>query len=74
MDRERTAEDDTVKLTVEVPRPVYREAKIYALDLGIRLRSLVIAALEAYMKADRNYQRRKAGGKPVGIHRKGGRR
>ncbi len=42
----------TVKTTIELPHALYRAAKIHALDTGTNLRALVIAALEAYMKAN----------------------
>jgi hypothetical protein len=40
----------TVKTTIELPRALYRAAKIRAMDDGTNLRALVIAALGAYLK------------------------
>lgn len=41
---------DTVKTTVDLPKDLWRAAKIRAMDEGGDLRSLVIAALVAYLK------------------------
>ena len=39
-----------VKTTVELPEPLWRAAKVRAMDERTDLRSVVIAALEAYLK------------------------
>ena len=39
-----------VKTTVELPEPLWREAKIRAMDERTDFRSVVIAALEAHLK------------------------
>jgi len=41
----------TVKTTVDLPEAVWRAAKIRAMDERKDLRSVIIAALEAYLKA-----------------------
>ena len=40
----------TVKTTVELPEELWRAAKVKALDERTDFRSIVIAALEAYLK------------------------
>jgi hypothetical protein len=42
----------TVKTTVDLPEPLWRAVKIRALDERTDLRSVVIAALEAYLRTD----------------------
>ena len=42
----------TVKTTVDLPEPLWRAVKIRALDERTDLRSVVIAALEAYLHTD----------------------
>jgi hypothetical protein len=39
------------KTTLELPDPLWRAAKIRAMDERANLRAVVIAALEAYLKA-----------------------
>lgn len=41
---------DLVKTTIELPEPLWREAKIRALDERSDFRAIVMAALEAYLK------------------------
>jgi len=41
----------TVKTTIDLPQAVWRAAKIRAMDEGTDLRTVVIKALEAYLKA-----------------------
>ena len=41
----------TVKTTVDLPEGLWRAAKIRAMDGRVDLRSIVVAALEAYLKA-----------------------
>lgn len=41
----------TVKTTVDLPEALWRRAKIRAMDERADLRQVVIAALEAYLKA-----------------------
>lgn len=43
-------EEDRVKTTLWLPRPLWRKAKIRAIDDGTDLRSVVIEALERYLK------------------------
>jgi len=38
------------KTTVDLPEPLWRGAKIRAMDEGADLRSVIIRALEAYLK------------------------
>jgi N-methylhydantoinase A/oxoprolinase/acetone carboxylase beta subunit len=40
----------TVKTTVEIPEDLWRKAKVRAVDERTDLRSVVIAALDAYLK------------------------
>jgi hypothetical protein len=42
----------TVKTTVDLPEPLWRAVKIRALDERTDLRSIVIAALEAYLRTE----------------------
>lgn len=42
----------TVKTTVDLPEPLWRAVKIRALDERTDLRSVVIAALEAYLHTE----------------------
>ena len=42
----------TVKTTVDLPEPLWRAVKIRALDERTDLRSVVIAALEAYLHGE----------------------
>ncbi len=43
-------EEQRMKTTVEIPQELWREAKIRAMDEGTDFRTVVIAALEAYLK------------------------
>jgi len=43
-------EEDLVKTTVELPRLLWRKAKMRAVNDDTDLRSVVIAALEQYLK------------------------
>jgi len=43
----------TVKTTVDLPEPLWRAAKIRALDERSDLRQIIIAALETYLKIKR---------------------
>ncbi len=45
--------DEKAKLTVEIPRDLWRRAKIRAAETDTDLRSVVIAALEAFLAAKR---------------------
>ena len=42
----------TIKTTVDLPEPLWRAAKIRALDEHTDLRSVVIAALERYLRTE----------------------
>ena len=42
-----------VKTTIDLPEPLWRAAKIRAMDERRDLRAVMIAALEAYLKAKR---------------------
>lgn len=42
--------DDTVKCTVRLPRKLWREARVRALDEGTEFQIIVAKALEAYLK------------------------
>lgn len=44
-------DDRTVKTTVEPPEPLWRDAKIRAIDQGSDLPAVVIAALELYLNS-----------------------
>jgi hypothetical protein len=46
----RPSVPETVKTTVDLPRALWREAKVRAMDAHTDLRSVIIAALEAYLK------------------------
>jgi hypothetical protein len=39
-----------VKTTIDLPEPLWRAAKVRAMDERVDLRRVVIAALEAYLK------------------------
>jgi hypothetical protein len=39
------------RTTLDLPDPLWRAAKIRAMDEGANLRAVMIAALEAYLKA-----------------------
>ncbi len=49
--RRREAEERTVKTTVELPEGLWKVAKIRAMEERQDLRSVIIAALEAHLKA-----------------------
>lgn len=49
MPRPRTSEGPTVKTTVDLPEEVWRAAKIRAMDDRSDLRSVIVAALRAYL-------------------------
>lgn len=51
MPRTTEPKGSAVKMTVEVPTALWRAAKIRAIDEQADLRSVVIAALESYLKA-----------------------
>jgi hypothetical protein len=44
------AESKTVKTTIDLPEELWRKAKMRAVDERSDLRSVVIAALEGYLK------------------------
>jgi hypothetical protein len=46
----RPADERTIKTTVDLPEDLWRAAKVRAVDERTDLRSVVIAALEAYLK------------------------
>jgi hypothetical protein len=48
--RRRPEGEDSVKTTVDLPRDIWRAAKIRALDEGKDLRAVIIEALAAYLK------------------------
>lgn len=50
MPRPRTSDGPTVKTTVDLPEEVWRAAKIRAMDARTDLRSVIIAALRAYLE------------------------
>lgn len=52
-------EKELVKMTVAIPRPLWRAAKIRAVEEGRDLREVVIDSLERYLAAKRP---RKGGG------------
>lgn len=43
-------EDETVKMTVNIPKPLHKEAKIQAIIEECTLREVVIDALENYFQ------------------------
>lgn len=49
MPRPRTSTGDTVKTTVDLPEDVWRAAKIKAMDDRLDLRSVIVAALRAFL-------------------------
>lgn len=57
--RDKLTAKELVKTTLELPEALWRAAKIRALDERRDFRSVVIAALEAYLR-----QKPKAGGSP----------
>jgi len=48
----KRTDSDTVKTTVELPGELWRAAKIRAMDERADLRSVLIRALEDYLKTD----------------------
>jgi hypothetical protein len=48
----KRSDSDTVKTTVELPGELWRAAKIRAMDERADLRSVLIRALEDYLKTD----------------------
>jgi hypothetical protein len=44
--------EHTIKTTVDLPEPLWRATKIRALDERTDLRSVVIAALETYLRTE----------------------
>ena len=48
--RGKSKEGKTVKTTVDLPEDLWRSTKIRAMDDRTDLRSVMIAALEAYLK------------------------
>lgn len=42
-------DDEPVKTTMELPRALWRQAKIRAMDTGSNLNELTVAALRAYL-------------------------
>jgi len=46
----RRVGEETAKTTIDLPRDLWRAAKIRALDEGRDLRSIMIDALKAYLK------------------------
>jgi len=46
-----------VKTSLKIPKTLWREAHIRALDEGIEFQQIVAAALAAYLKAPRKRQR-----------------
>lgn len=57
--KSRARQGQTVKTTVDLPEPLWRAAKLRAMDERTDLRAVVIAALEAYLKT----KRKKEGGR-----------
>ena len=51
--KSRPAMGSTVKTTVELPEGLWRAAKIKAMDQRTDLRSILIAALTAYLKTSK---------------------
>lgn len=49
MGRPRTSHGPTVKTTVDLPQHLWRAAKIRAMDDHTDLRSVIVAALEAFV-------------------------
>jgi len=49
--RGKSKEGKTVKTTVDLPEDLWRSTKIRAMDDRTDLRSVMIAALEAYLKS-----------------------
>jgi hypothetical protein len=49
----RASAESTVKTTVELPEGLWRAAKIRAMDQRTDLRSVLIAALAAYLRMSR---------------------
>lgn len=47
----REERERTVKTTVDLPEPLWRAAKIRAMDEKSDLRSVIMAALEAHLKS-----------------------
>lgn len=56
--KSRAPAEPTVKTTVELPEGLWRAAKIKAMDQRTDLRSVLIAALTAYLKASKKPEER----------------
>jgi hypothetical protein len=54
----KTSDGEKRKTTVELPTALWRAAKIRAMDEGGDLRSVIIAALEAYLKSSGGDEKR----------------
>lgn len=53
----KTTEQETVKTTIRLPKPLWLEARVRALETGADLQDLVAAALVAYLKAPAKHGR-----------------
>lgn len=49
----KATDGETVKTTVQLPAELWRAAKVRAMDDRTDLRSVIIAALEGYLKGKR---------------------
>jgi hypothetical protein len=50
MAKQKTVPDETVKTSVKLPKALWREASVRAIDEGRDLQDVVAAALELYLK------------------------
>jgi len=47
----RETEVESQKISCRIPRPLWREGKILAMDLNVDFQDIVVRALEAYLRA-----------------------
>jgi hypothetical protein len=62
--RDGAQDKRTVKTTVDLPEKIWRAAKIRAMDDRVDLRSIVIAALEAYLRLNHRAESEPSGSEP----------
>jgi hypothetical protein len=56
MAKQKPVADETVKTSVKLPKALWREATVRAIDEGRDLQDVVAAALELYLKGGRQAQ------------------
>jgi hypothetical protein len=56
MPKQKTVPDETVKTSVKLPKALWREATVRAIDESRDLQDVVATALELYLKGKRQTQ------------------